>query len=221
MPEEKNKSAKKRGPNGPRQQRRGREKRHYESYQSDLRLKDILIRGEKVIVSGEVHWGIYWKSGVLLGFGLLVMIFLIFEIGLILTIAGLIGISWSILMRHLLLLVLTNKRILFRYGILQVDVVDIHFKNIESVELERMLPGFLLGYSNVVVSGIGNRGVIIPYVSNGVEFRRKFNEMLVGDVDEEPFPDTDIDEELEKLHNSPDKRKSSEKTASETPETSK
>lgn len=145
----------------------------------DLNMKDMLLKDEKILLQGHIHWGIYWKSAVLTGFGLLVLIFMIFEIGAILTIAGLIGLAYSILMKHMLMLVLTNKRILFRYGILQVDVVDMHLKNIESVELERMLPGFILGYSNVVISGIGSRVVVIPFVANGIRFRRKFNELLV------------------------------------------
>jgi hypothetical protein len=146
----------------------------------DLDVESILIKGEKIVVRGEIHWGIYWKSAILMFFALLVMFFLVFELGVILAVAALVGIAHSILMKHMLLLVLTDKRVLMRTGLLQVDVIDMRFKNIESIELERMLPGFLLGYSNVIVMGIGQRFVRIPYLANGVQFRRAFNDMVLG-----------------------------------------
>lgn len=152
--------------------------------QADLNLDSILLAGEHVIVNGEIHWGIYWKSSAIVIFALLIC-FLIPPIGFILLAAGIIGLLHSYLMKKMLLLVLTNKRVLVRYGILQVDVVDMRFKNIESIELERMLPGFVLGYSNVVVMGVGQRYIRIPYVANGVAFRRAFNQIVLGDTEEE------------------------------------
>lgn len=149
-----------------------------ESRQTDLSVESILLPDEKVIVRADIHWGIYWKSAVVVLFGLLVAIYVL-PIGFIILLAGAFGLAHSYLMTKLLLLVLTNKRILMRQGILQVDVVDMRFKNTESLELERMLPGFILGYSNVIIMGIGQRFVRIPYVSNGVTFRRAFNQIVL------------------------------------------
>lgn len=155
-----------------------------EENQTDLYVESLLLKGEKIIVNCDVHWGIYWKSIAIIIIALLVAIF-IPEIGFILLMAGFVGMIHSYIMSRMLLLVLTNKRVLMRYGILQVDVVSMKFRNIESVELERMLPGFLLGYSNVIVMGIGQRFVAIPYLANGVTFRRAFNELTVDDGEEE------------------------------------
>ena len=79
------------------------------------------------------------------------------------------------------MLVVTNKRLLVRYGILQIDAVDIHFDKIESVELERMIPGYIMGYSNIVIMGTGQRYMVIPFVANGPELRRAYNEQVLGD----------------------------------------
>jgi len=155
-----------------------------ESLQTDLVLESMLLNGEEVLVNCVIHWGIYWKSVFVVLFALLVCIFIL-PIGLILLAAGVISLIHSYLMQKMLLLTLTNKRVLMRYGILQVDVVDMRFKNIESIELERMLPGFLLGYSNVIIMGIGQRVIRIPYVSNGVTFRRAFNQIVLGDTQDE------------------------------------
>lgn len=164
-----------------------------EKNQTDLYVESLLLKGEKIIVNCDVHWGIYWKSGALIVLSLLVALF-IPQIGFILLLAGAFGLIHSYLMSRMLLLVLTNKRVLMRYGILQVDVVSMKFRNIESVELERMLPGFLMGYSNVIVMGIGQRYVAIPYLANGVTFRRAFNELTVED-DEEEYVERIIEED--------------------------
>lgn len=151
--------------------------------QSDLYVESLLLKGERIIVNCDVHWGIYWKSLAIIIIALLVTFF-IPQIGFILLVAGAVGMIHSYMMSRMLLLVLTNKRVLMRYGILQVDVVSMKFRNIESVELERMLPGFLMGYSNVIIMGIGQRFVAIPYLANGVTFRRAFNELTLDEEEE-------------------------------------
>ncbi|MCD8496810.1 MAG: PH domain-containing protein [Alphaproteobacteria bacterium] len=146
---------------------------------ADVTIKDMLVEGEKVVFWGRVHWGIYWKAAAVIAMGLLVMLFVVFELGIILLIAGALMAAHAVLKKNILLLVLTDRRLLVRYGMLQVDVVEMKFKNIESIELGRMLPGFLMGYANVIVMGIGQRFLIIPYIANGVQFRRKFNELTL------------------------------------------
>lgn len=150
------------------------------SESADATIKDMLLDGEKIVLRGDVHWGIYWKGAAVCLLGFLVMFFLVFELGVILLVSGAIMLAYAVLKKSVLLLVLTDKRVLVRYGLLQVDVVDMRFKNIESIELERMLPGFLMGYANVVLMGIGQRYIVIPYIANGTVFRRKFNELTLA-----------------------------------------
>lgn len=193
--------------------RRKQKQSRRESMQTDLYVDSILMKNEEVIVSCDVHWGIYWKSAALFIIALLVGIFIAPELGLILLVASFIGVVHSYLLTRMLLLVLTNKRVLMRYGILQVDVVDMRFKNIESIELERMLPGFLLGYSNVIVMGIGTRTVRIPYLTNGVTFRRAFNELILGSDEEEADAAVQDDEEITpKAKQQPKAKKRKEKS---------
>lgn len=144
---------------------------------ADVTVRDMLAEGEKVVFWGQVHWGIYWKAVAVGTLGLLVMLFVVLELGVILLIAGAVMGAYAVLKKSILLLVLTDRRLLVRYGLLQVDVVEMKFRNIESIELGRMLPGFLMGYANVIVMGIGQRFIVIPYIANGTQFRRKFNEL--------------------------------------------
>ena len=144
-------------------------------------IADILVKGEDVVLQAEVHWAIFWYSGAVFIFALLVGTFIVQQLGYLLmaTAAAMALHAW--LKKEILMLVLTNKRVLVRYGILQVDVVDMRFSKIESVELERMLPGYLLGYANVVIMGTGNRYIVIPFVKNAIGFRRAYNKLTLAD----------------------------------------
>ena len=44
-----------------------------------------------------------------------------------------------------------------------------------------MLPGFIFGYSTVIVAGTGNRVIAIPYVANGIDIRRRYNDLTLVD----------------------------------------
>ncbi len=147
-------------------------------------IQSMLVDGEEIIEQGVIHSGIYWKAIAVLIIGFLVAIFLVTELGVLLAVVSIIMFIYATLKKEILLFVLTDKRIFARYGILQIDVVDMRFSKIESVELERMLPGYLMGYSNLIVSGTGNRLIIIPYIANGVQIRRLYNKMTLAD--EEP-----------------------------------
>lgn len=147
----------------------------------DSELHERLIKGEKVVRTAVIHDGIYWKAVAVFILSILVALFVAMELGVLLAIVSVLMAAHATILKSILMLVVTNKRLLVRYGILQVEVVDIHFDKIESMELERMLPGFLMGYSNVVIMGTGNRYIAIPYVANGIEIRRVYNEMTLAD----------------------------------------
>ncbi len=150
-------------------------------------LEERLVKGEKIIARAHISSGIYWKAAAVFTLALVFSLFIVFELGVILAVFGFLMVIHAVLLKDILFLVVTNKRILARYGILQVDVVDIHFDKTESIELERMLPGYVLGYANVIILGTGNRAIVIPYVENAVQIRKAYNEQtLVSEEDREP-----------------------------------
>ena len=144
-------------------------------------IEDRLVRGEKLLVEAEIHPAIYWKSAVVGLFGLLFHIFVAPQLALLLYGTAALMAGHATLMRKILVLALTDKRVLARYGLLQIDVVDIRFDKVESLELEQMLLGYLFGYANVVVMGTGNRYIVIPFVKNGRVIRKRFNESVLED----------------------------------------
>lgn len=144
-------------------------------------MGEMLVKGEKVVERAVIHNGIYWRSIAVMVLSVFVGLVFAVELGFLLAVVSLIMFVLATLHKEVIFFILTNKRVLVRYGLLQVDVVDIRFDKIESVELERMMTGYIMGYSNVVVMGTGNRYIVIPFVANGVEIRRAYNRMVLED----------------------------------------
>lgn len=168
----------------------------------DEEIDRMLVTGEEVILRAKLHNAIYWKS-----VAVLIIAFLVFMIaaplGIMLLVVGLVMLCTAILTQHYLLLAVTNKRVLARYGLLQMDVVDIRLSKIESIDLERMLPGHIFGYANVVVMGTGARMIRVPYISNAESFRRYYNEMVLveegsAEAEEEIRKSKEMDETVKK-----------------------
>ena len=159
----------------------------------EIELENMLVKGEEVILRAQVHKALYWRSVAVLIVSLL-LFFYIKPLAIIAGIVGAVMLCISILTQHYLLLVVTNKRVLARYGLLQMDVVDIRLSKIESIDLERMLLGHIFGYANVVVAGTGMRIIRVPYIANSEVFRRFYNEMALADEGNE-----EAEEEIEKI----------------------
>lgn len=163
----------------------------------DSELERMMVKGEEVLLRAELHDAIYWKSYGVLAFALM-MWFVIKPFCILFGIVGALMLCTAILTKHYLLLAVTNKRILARYGLLQMDVVDIRLSKIESIDLERMLTGHIFGYASVVVMGTGQRLIRVPFIRNAEEFRRFYNEMvLVEEGNEETAAELKASKEAE------------------------
>ncbi|MAI63010.1 MAG: hypothetical protein CBB87_11135 [Micavibrio sp. TMED27] len=143
-------------------------------------VENALVKDEEIIIEARIHWAIYLKAIIVFVFSSIVGM-MILELGALLFAAAVLMAIHATISREIFMLVLTNKRVFVRYGLLQVDVVDIRFSKIESIELERMIPGYLLGYANVVIMGTGQRYVVIPFVGNATAFRRAYNKVTLDD----------------------------------------
>lgn len=142
-------------------------------------VKALIKDDEKVIRVATIHWGIYWKAVAVAFIAILLLITpAVFNLGVFLAGVTVImaGLAW--LTKSFLLLVLTDKRVFLRHGILRVDTIQIRHSRIESVETEKPLMGQILGYAAVVIYGTGSRQTAIPYIADALAFRNELDEML-------------------------------------------
>ena len=177
-----------------------KQKKNRKTFQ-DKEIEKNLVKGEEVILRADLHGAIYWKSVAVLIIAFLLSL-MILPLGILLGIAGGFMLCVAILTKHFLLLAVTNKRVLARYGLLQMDIVDIRLSKIESIDLERMLPGHIFGYASVVVMGTGQRLIRVPYIGNARAFRRYYNEMALAEEGNE-----EAEEEIKKIKDEKSKKK--------------
>lgn len=149
------------------------------------RPETTLLEGEHILARARIHDAIYWPCAAVFVLALLFAVFVARELGMFLAFVAVLLTAYTILKRQILSMVITNKRILSRVGILQVDVIDLHLDKIESIELERMPLAYALGYANVVITGTGNRMVVVPYVVNAPEIRQAYNQQVLGSKPQE------------------------------------
>lgn len=146
-------------------------------------LQSILMPDEKLLRVAQISPGIYWKGVVLFILSVIVMIFIGFNLGAFLMFVSILMLSISYLTRYFLLLAATDKRVIIRHGILNLDTIQFRYTKLESVELSRTIIGQILGYASVVITGTGSRITVIPFIGDASKFREELNKILFDQDD--------------------------------------
>lgn len=142
-------------------------------------VKSMLLPDEKLVRVVTISAGIYWKGLAVLVFA--VLLFLKWPpLGILFLIVSGLMLLIAYLTKHFLLLAATDKRILMRSGIINLDIIQLRYSKIESVELAWTLIGQFLGYASVVITGTGQRVTIIPFVADAVAFREEMSAILLA-----------------------------------------
>ncbi|PZQ45403.1 MAG: hypothetical protein DI551_07435 [Micavibrio aeruginosavorus] len=136
-----------------------------------------LTEDEKILITGRVHGAIYWKSVAVMIFGILLFL-VAASLGFFFLLVGGIMLVLAHLTRYYRILAATNKRVLVRGGFFYADMVELRYTQVESIELGVMPIGQVFGYGSVIITGTGQRRIIVPFIANALEFRSKVNEIL-------------------------------------------
>lgn len=139
-----------------------------------------VLPDERIIRVANFHWGIYWKSAVVGVIGFLLML-KVFNLGAFLMVVAGIMFGVAYMTKHYLLLILTDKRLLIRSGLVRMDTVQLSLDRVESIETERTIPGMLMGYASIVITGTGSRIMAVPFVDQPMQFRRLTDERIYAE----------------------------------------
>ena len=145
------------------------------NHDSDLPV--ALRQGEEVLIRGVISGGIYWKTIAIFIFAVIITL-LAWQLGILFMIVTAVAAAYAYMMQNALLLIVTNQRIFVRSGIIKVDTVQLRLDRVESVEIQRTIPGQLLGYATIVMTGVGARLAFIPFLANATRIRDIVNELL-------------------------------------------
>ncbi len=149
---------------------------------AEAAMKDMLMPGEKILRVARISPGIYWKGIVVFAFAVIVML-KAFMLGAFFMFVSLLMLSTAYLTKYFLVLAATDKRIMIRHGIINLDTVQFRYNKVESVELARTIVGQIMGYASVVITGTGSRIMVVPFVADANAFRAAINQILF-DLDE-------------------------------------
>lgn len=124
-------------------------------------VEHSLTRGEEVIYQGKVS---IWSLFPLLLLGLIFLAF--YGLGLLI---------WATAaIRYLTTeLVITNKRVIAKFGIISRSTIEINLQKIESIQVRQGLLARFFNFGSIVLSGSGNHAPI-PGISNPMQFRSAF-----------------------------------------------
>lgn len=139
---------------------------------------DFLLEGETLLVRGQIHKAIYWKSVAVFILAVF-LLFKAFNLGVFMLFVASVMMAMAALTERYLVLILTDKRVIIRAGITYVELIEIRHSQIESIELSYTIPGQIFGYAMVVIAGTGRRTVMVPYISNAIEFRKALEGVLM------------------------------------------
>ena len=140
----------------------------------------VLQEDEHILSQSVIHDAIFWKSVAVIILGMLLLPTFATTLGIFLMFVGgvMLGLAW--LTRRFLVVVATDKRVVVRSGIFYADMIELRYTQIESVELGATPIGQVFGYANLIITGTGQRRIIVPFIANALEFRIKVNEILIN-----------------------------------------
>jgi len=147
-------------------------------------VEQSLTDGERIVYTTRRHWVVL--IGPAAGAGLLALagIVLLFEndfmwIAGVILLAVAVGILLSgLLRRYGFEFAVTNKRVIYRKGIVSVSTDELFLDKIESVLVQQGLLGRWWGYGSVSVRGTGGSWEPFPDIADPLLLRRRIQEQI-------------------------------------------
>lgn len=137
-------------------------------------MKKALADDEVVRVEAPLHWVNYVKSC----FTSVVMLLLVgglsfFAVGVAVLLPFVL--CWFLygwLQVSCTQLVITNRRVIQKFGILSISTEELKNAKIESVEIKQSVAGRILGYASIYFSGTGTSDVVFETIADPWEVKK-------------------------------------------------
>jgi uncharacterized membrane protein YdbT with pleckstrin-like domain len=126
-------------------------------------IDDSLIEGEVLIHRAHVSW---WSQ---FGLVLLGVVTLVVGVGLIFLIIAYVRV-------HSTEVAITNRRVIFKTGLVKRHTVEINLEKVESLRVEQGFWGRILNFGSIYMSGTGASVAPFHDIADPLVFRRKFME---------------------------------------------
>jgi uncharacterized membrane protein YdbT with pleckstrin-like domain len=145
-------------------------------------LDRVLQPDETVIHRGKIHWLVYWPAAVFLLIALagLYGYVSVADQGTVMIAAILVGgigfvIAWLVafLKRWSTEIAVTNRRVIFKEGLIARRTFEMNMEKIESVDVDQSIPGRIFNYGTVTVRGVGSGSEPLKRISSPLQLRNR------------------------------------------------
>ncbi len=127
----------------------------------------VLQPDERVLVVGRLHWSIYTHAVLVLALAIIVAVgafwvpdanaqHVAWIVAAGIGVLGLLAFLAAAIRRHSTEIVVTDRRVIFKRGILSRHTVEMNVSKIETVDVEQGLGARLMGYGTVLIRGTGS-----------------------------------------------------------------
>ncbi len=125
-------------------------------------INEMLIDGEQVIYRVRRSM---WSQFVLILVGIVLLP--AFGVGLLLLL-------WAWIVCRTTELVITNKRIISKSGIIQRSAMEVRLDKIESIKVDQGIMGRILNFGLITISGTGGDKTPIESIADPLQFQKHF-----------------------------------------------
>lgn len=143
-------------------------------------IEQTLANDEKIEVVAELHWFAYIKAFTIAFVAFVFVIFsLIYDISILLFgfITVLLALYYFLLIKTTEMVV-TNKRVICKFGIISIKTEELKNKKIEAIEMKQNLFGRIFDYGNICFSGTGTSKVKFVCVSRPHQIKNNIDSIV-------------------------------------------
>ncbi len=152
---------------------------------------NALLEGEKIIYEGKLHWIIFLKPAIICVILLCIVVSVIHQVqrevmhvalglGFLAFFFGLLMATPALLKYWSSWIVITNKRVIARMGLLSKRSFDMLLIKIEGISVDQNLLGRLLDYGTIIVRGIGGGKEYFSHFRSPAEISKQVHEQIVS-----------------------------------------
>ncbi len=142
-------------------------------------VRSILDSNEQVLLSAHLHWINYFRTFFLLFIAAIAVVGAVLAPKSYLFLLAIIFVAFAllVLVRSLLdmkstELAVTDRRVIYKTGILQRHTMEQQLNRIDSVSVDQTFLGRMLNYGEVEIRGSGNSFTPTHKISHPLEFRK-------------------------------------------------
>jgi membrane protein YdbS with pleckstrin-like domain len=148
----------------------------------------VLQPDERVLVVGRLHWSIYIHAALILALAVAIAIGafwvpdqngqrVVCIAAAAVALVGLLALLSAAIRRHATEIVVTDRRVIFKRGILARYTVEMNVSKIETVDVDQGFGARLMGYGTVLIRGTGSGIEPLRRIGNPLAIR---NAIVVG-----------------------------------------